>query len=333
MKAARLTSPEPIEKNPLAVAEIEKPAPRSHEVLLRVTACGICHTDLHVVEGDLHLPKLPLTPGHQIVGIVEAVGEAVTRFKRSDRVGIPWLYATCGECEFCTSDRENLCIDPQFTGYHVDGGFAEFVVVREDFAYSLPDAFADVEAAPLLCAGVIGYRALRLSGIKPGGRIGLYGFGASAHIAIQILIHEGCEAYVYTRSQNHRDLASELGATWTGSAEEKAPHEIDSAVMFAPAGRLVPLALGALKKGGTLALAGIHMSPIPEMKYELLYHERTLRSVANSTRADVRELLDIASRIPVRTDVTTYALDDVNRALRELKESRIRGSGVLVVSS
>ena len=329
MKVARLVAPKPIEKTPLSIVEIDTPQLGDREVLLRVHACGLCHTDLHVVEGDLHLPKLPLIPGHQIVGTVEAVGSHVKRFTKGERLGIPWLNSTCGVCEFCRSGRENLCDNARFTGYHVDGGYAEYVAVNEDFAYQLPASFSDEKAAPLLCAGVVGYRALRLSEIRPGQRMGLYGFGASAHIAIQIVRHWGCEVFVFTRNRHHRELAEELGASWAGTAEHQAPHPIDSAVIFAPAGQLVPLALRALKKGGTIALAGIHMSPIPEMEYSLLYEERTLRSVANSTREDVGGLLDVASQIPIRTEVETFPFQEVNEALAKLKSSEIRGSGVL----
>jgi len=331
MKAIRLFSPKLIDNSPLSLVDAERPALGDDELVLRVNTCGVCRTDLHIAEGDLKLPKLPLTPGHQIVGFVEEVGENVTRFKKGDRLGVPWLYSTCGKCEFCVSGKENLCESAQFTGFHVDGGYAEFMVVREDFAYSLPQTFSDEEVAPLLCAGVIGYRALRLSEIQSGKRIGLYGFGASAHIAIQILKHWGCEVYVYTRSQHHRELAEELGASWTGSAEEKAPHQVESAVIFAPAGQLVPAALKVLRKGGTIALAGIHMSPIPQMEYTLLYEERTVRSVANSTRDDVRGLLQIAAEIPIRTEIETFPLEEANIALLKLKKSEIHGSGVLTI--
>lgn len=331
MKAQRLSAPAPIDEHPLTLADLAKPSPAGHEVLLRVHVCGICHTDLHVVEGDLRLPTLPLTPGHQVVGHIEETGLAVTRWKKGDRVGVPWLYSTCNRCEFCRSGRGNLCDNARFTGYHADGGFAEYMVAHEDFVYDLPTSFGDVDVAPLLCAGVIGYRALRLSEIKPGGRIGLYGFGASAHIAIQILRQWGCEVYVFTRSPLHRDLAEKLGASWTGHAEDNPPHTIDSAVVFAPAGQLVPASLKVLKKGGTVALAGIHMSPIPEMDYSLLYEERTVRSVANSTQNDVRGLLEIAATIPIHTEVETFPLADANAALQKLKKSEIRGSGVLTL--
>jgi alcohol dehydrogenase, propanol-preferring len=274
---------------------------------------------------------LPVTPGHQIVGIVDEVGTGVTHFKVGDRLGVPWLYSTCGRCEYCLSGRENLCDNARFTGYHVHGGYAEHMIVGEDFTYPIPPQFSDIQAAPLLCAGVIGYRALRLSGIKQGQRLGLYGFGASAHIALQIARHQGCEVYVFTRSKQHQELASALGASWTGKAEEKAPHPVESSIIFAPAGQLVPHALRALRKGGTVALAGIHMSPLPELEYALLYEERALRSVANSTRDDVREMLDIAAKIPIRTEVETYSLEETNEALGRLKRSEIRGSGVVEI--
>ena len=331
MKAQRLLSPKPVDANPLELREVGSPQVGPDEIALKVNTCGICHTDLHIVEGDLQLPRIPLTPGHQIIGVVEKVGMAVTQWKQGDRAGVPWLCSTCGQCEYCRLGRENLCDNARFTGFHVDGGYADSMVVREDFAYPVPVGFSDIDAAPLLCAGVIGYRALGLSEIKPGGRIALYGFGASAHIAIQIVRHWGCEAFVVTRSRHHRDLAEQLGAAWTGESYETPPQKVDSAVIFAPAGQLVPASLKALRKGGTVALAGIHMSRIPEMEYKLLYEERTLRSVANSTRQDVRELLDLAGKIPIKTEVETFSLTEANAALQKLKRSEIRGCGVLVV--
>ena len=305
--------------------------PQAGEVLLRIRACGLCHTDLHIIEGELPLPRRPLTPGHQVVGIVESTGAGVTRHAKGERVGVPWLYATCGNCPPCRKGRENLCDNGRFTGYHADGGFAEYMVVPEDSAYALPDAYSDAAAAPLLCAGVIGYRALRLSGVPKGGRLGLFGFGASAHIAIQIARHWDCRVYVSTRSRVHRELAEALGAHWTGLPTELPEGELESAVIFAPAGELVPAALRATEKGGTVALAGIHMSPIPSMPYALLYQERTLRSVANSTHEDVRELISVAAALAIHTEVETFSLEDANRALAKLKASQIRGSGVLLV--
>jgi propanol-preferring alcohol dehydrogenase len=326
-----LKQAQPVDANPLEAVELPAPMPGLKEIGLRVRACGVCRTDLHLVEGELELPKLPVIPGHQIVGIVERVGQSVTRFQEGDRVGVPWLYSTCGQCAFCRRGRENLCPSAQFTGYHVDGGYAQNVIVSEEFAYHLPERLPDAETAPLLCAGVIGYRALRLSQLRPGERLGLYGFGASAHIVIQIARYWNCEVYVFTRSEEHRRLAGELGAAWVGDAKDEPPESINSGIVFAPAGWIVLKALGALEKGGTLALAGIYMTPIPEMDYNLIYHERTLRSVANSTREDVRELLRLAGEIPIRTEVEVFPLEAGNEALQRLKRSDIRGAGVLEI--
>ena len=327
-----LESPRVAEENPLAFRDVPLPAPGESEVRVRIAACGVCHTDLHIVEGDLKLPKLPVVPGHQIVGVVDARGTGARAFHEGDRVGIPWLNWTCGECRHCIKGLENLCERARFTGFHADGGFAEATVIHEAFAYALPENFPDLQAAPLLCAGIIGYRSLRLSGVKRGERLGLYGFGASAHIVIQLARYLGCEVYVFTRSEKHRQHARELGAAWAGSAEDEAPEKVDGAIIFAPAGRLVPEALRATRKGGTVALAGITMSAIPEMDYDsLLYDERVLRSVANSTREDARELLRLAAEIPVRTEVQSFKLEEANLALQSLKHSRIRGAGVLVI--
>jgi len=266
------------------------------------------------------------------VGAVDAVGGGVTRFREGDRVGVPWLYATCGACAHCARGAENLCDAGRFTGFSVDGGYAEAMVARADYTYPLPGGVPDAQAAPLLCAGVIGYRALRLSEIEPGGRLGLYGFGNSAHIAIQVARHWGCEVFVMTRGEGHRALARELGAAWVGAADAVPPAPLDSAVIFAPAGPLVLEALRALRKGGTVALAGIYMTPIPAIDYgSLLYHEKTVRSVANSTRRDAQELLQLAGAIPIRTQVQTFPLAEANRALQLLKQDRIRGAAVLLV--
>ena len=330
MLAMILKEPEAIEKNPLQLVEMEKPKVKPDEILVKIKVCGICHTDLHTVEGELELLKKPLVPGHQVVGVVEEKGDKVTRFKKGDRVERAWLYSTCGKCKYCLADNENLCENALFTGYHVDGGYAQYTVVSQDFAYPIPEGFSDQQAAPLLCAGIIGYRALRLSQIKPKGKLGLYGFGASAHVAIQVAIHWGCEVFVFTRSKEHQKLAESLGAVWTGQAKDKAPKKLDSAVIFAPAGELVLDALGALDKGGTLALAGIYMTPIPQMDYmKYIYHERTLRSVANSTRKDGEELLGLAAEIPIRTKTTIFPLKEANKALLLLKQSKIDGAGVL----
>ena len=332
MKAMVLKEARPVEESPLEMMEVPAPTPGPEEIRIRIRACGVCHTDLHEVEGDLPLPKLPLIPGHEIAGVVEGVGSEVIRFRVGDRVGVPWLYSTCGKCDFCRRGLENLCENARFTGYHVDGGYAQYVVVPEAFAYRLPQGFSDVEATPLLCGGVIGYRALKLSEVRPGERLGLYGFGSSAHMVIQIARHWGCEVYVFTRSEEHRRHALELGAAWVGGAKDTPPHKLDSSIIFAPAGWIVPEALRVLRKGGTLALAGIHMTPIPEMDYDtLLYHERTVRSVANSTRQDVVELLRLAETMRIRTDVQVFPLEEANHVLQLLKRAEIRGTAVLKI--
>ena len=333
MRAMLLRRAGPVEGNPLEPAEAPAPEPGPGEVRIRVRACGVCRTDLHTVEGEIHPPRLPVIPGHQVVGTVEAIGPGVTHFAAGERVGVPWLYATCGACGFCARGAENLCEAGRFTGFSVNGGYAEALVARADFTYPLPAGVPDLQAAPLLCAGVIGYRALRLSEIRPGGRLGLYGFGNSAHIAIQVARHWGCEVCVMTRGDEHRALARELGAAWVGGASDAPPAKLDSAVIFAPAGPLVLNALRALDKGGTLALAGIYMTPIPEIDYgSLLYHEKTVRSVANSTRRDAEELLRLAAAIPIRTQVQPFPLAEANRALQLLKQDRIRGAAVLEVA-
>jgi len=330
MKAMILKAPRPVEENPLAAIELPPPEPGPDDIRIRVHVCGVCHTDLHTVEGELALPKLPLIPGHQIVGTVESMGANVTRFCVGDRVGVTWLYSACGECDFCRQGLENLCDNARFTGLHADGGYAQYAVVPAAFAYPIPAGFPDAQAAPLLCAGVIGYRSLRLCEIQPGQRLGLYGFGASAHVTIQVARHWGCEVYVFTRSEEHRRHARELGAVWVGGAEDDPPAEMDSSITFAPAGWIVPEALRVLRKGGTLAINAIHMSPIPEMKYSLIYGERTVRSVANCTRQDAEELLRLAAEIPIRTDVELYPLEEANRVLQRLKRAEVRGAAVLV---
>ncbi len=332
MKAMRLARAQPIEQCPLELADLPAPAAGPGDVRLRVEACGICRTDLHIIEGDLAPPKLPVVPGHQIVGIVDQIGDGVTRFRHGDRLGVSWVFSTCGRCLFCQQDQENLCDAGRFTGYSVDGGYAEFAVAPEAFAFPLPADTSPVQLAPLLCAGVIGFRALRQSKIRAGGRLGLYGFGGSAHIAIQVAVHWGCEVFVFTRSEEHRALARQLGAHWTGRAEDDPPGRLDSAVIFAPVGRLVLDALRVLRKGGTIAIAGITMTPIPELDYTLLYDERAVVSVANSTRQDALELLRLARGIPIRTEVETFPLEEANRALQLLKQSRFRGAGVLTTS-
>lgn len=326
-----LEKPRPVEERPLEPAEVKTPIPAEGEIRIEIEACGVCHTDLHTVEGDLELPKLPITPGHQIVGRVEEVGPAVERFSAGDRVGVPWLYSTCGRCRFCRSDRENLCDGARFTGLHVHGGFAQFIAVAADFAYPLPGGLTAAQAAPLLCGGIIGFRSLRLCGAEQGGRLGLYGFGNSAHMAIQVALHWNCEVYVFSRSEEHQKLALKLGATWAGRAEDDPPARLDAAIVFAPAGPLIPEALRVMEKGATLALAGIYMTPCPPIDYSLLYHERIVRSVANSTRRDATDFLQLAAEIPVRTQVETYPFEEANEVLLKLKRSEITGGGVLLI--
>ena len=332
MRAMQLHQPKPVEENPLTLVDLPIPEPGPGQVRIRVRVCGVCHTDLHTVEGELELPRLPIVPGHQIVGSVDALGEGASRFQPGDRVGVAWLNWTCGECTFCRQGLENLCVRARFTGLHADGGYEEYVVVDERFAYPLPPGFSDEEAAPLLCAGIVGYRSLRLSGIQPGGNLGLYGFGASAHLVIQVARHWDCQVYVFTRSPEHQALARQLGAVWVGRAEEQPPVPLDASVVFAPAGWIVPLALGHLRPAGTLAINAIHMSPIPEMSYQRIYQERVLRSVANLTREDADQFLRLAGEIPVRTEVETFPLEEANEVLKRLKASRIRGAAVLRVA-
>jgi len=331
MKAMLLEECAPVKGSPLRLADVPTPIPGPGEILVRVEACGVCHTDLHTVEGELGADCVPVIPGHEVIGLVDALGEGTRRFRPGQRVGLAWLHWTCGQCRFCKRGLENLCESARFTGLDADGGYAEYVRVHEDFAYSIPGGIAPEEAAPLMCAGIIGYRSLRLSDIQPGGRLGLYGFGASAHIAIQVARHWGCEVYVFTRSEDHKAHAHQLGACWTGHARDEPPVKLDSAIIFAPAGWIVPHALRALDRGGTLALAGIYMTPTPELDYERdLYYERTVRSVAASTRRDGEELLRLAAEIPIRTETTTYPLAEANRVLQALKRREIRGAAVLV---
>jgi alcohol dehydrogenase, propanol-preferring len=312
----------------LRESELPAPEPGPGQVSVAVSACGVCRTDLHVVDGELPDPKLPLVPGHQVVGRVVAGGE---RFAAGDRVGIPWLGWTCGECRYCVSGRENLCDRARFTGYQLDGGYAEAVVADERFCFPLPEGYDDLQAAPLLCAGLIGYRALRLAGHAE--RVGLYGFGASAHIVAQVARHEGRRIFAFTRADDEaaQGFARELGAEWAGDALGPAPEELDAAIIFAPAGELVPAALAAVAKGGTVVCAGIHMSDIPSFPYELLWGERVVRSVANLTRRDGEELLEVAPQVPVRTEIQIFPLEAANDALARLRAGEIRGAAVLQV--
>jgi alcohol dehydrogenase, propanol-preferring len=331
MRACILREPGAIETHPLEVVELPKPAPREKEVLVRVHACGVCRTDLHVTEGELAPRKSPVVPGHQVVGVVEATGPNASRFRPGARVGIAWLHATDGVCEYCVSGRENLCENAAFTGWMVDGGYAEYALAREDFVYALPEGFSDLHVAPLLCAGIIGFRTLRLSGVEPGGKLGMYGFGAAAHVAIQVARHWNIEVYAMTRDARHRKLALDLGARWAGDSNDEPPAKLDGAMIFAPAGELVIAALRTLKRGGTVALGGIHMSPIPPIDYDLLYHERVIRSVANNTRRDGEDFLKIAAEIPIKTEIQEFGLEQANDALNALKNDAIRGAAVLRV--
>jgi len=332
MKAMVLERPAPIDRAPLVLRDLPIPGPAAGELRVRVEACGICRTDLHVVEGELPPQRERVVPGHQVVGIVDACGAGVRRFKEGDRVGIAWLRATCGTCRYCRAGSENLCLAARFTGYHADGGYAEWAVVRDDFAYAVPAALSAAEATPLLCAGIIGYRALRRAAVRPGCRLGLYGFGSSAHIAIQVARHWGCTVYVMTRDERHQALARTLGAAWAGGAAVRPPDSLDSAILFAPVGDLVVPALEALDQGGTLALAGIYLTDVPTLNYERhLFHEKTVCSVTANTRADGEELLRVAAEIPIRPQTSAFRLEDANRALQQLKHDAIQGSGVLLV--
>jgi propanol-preferring alcohol dehydrogenase len=315
---------------PLRLAELPVPEPGPGQVLVRVTACGVCRTDLHVVDGELAEPKLPIVPGHEIVGRVVGTGPGVDRFAREERIGIPWLGWTCGRCRFCTSARENLCDNARFTGYQIDGGYAEYTVADARYCFPIAGAYGDAEAAPLLCAGLIGWRSLKIAG--DGERLGIYGFGAAAHIVAQVAKHQGRRVYAFTRAGDAQaeEFARELGATWAGSSEEHPPEELDAAIIFAPVGALIPAALRATAKGGTVVAGGIHMSDIPSFPYAILWGERVVRSVANLTRADAYEFLALAPEVPVRTAVESYPLADANRALADLRAGRLRGAAVLL---
>lgn len=332
MKACLLRTVGRVESNPLEFAEVPTPSPTGDEVLVRVEACGVCRTDLHVVEGDLPPRKSPVIPGHQVVGTVEQLGPRAKRFRAGARVGVAWLHRTCGACEYCRSGRENLCAAAVFTGYTADGGYAEYVLAPEGFVYPIPGAFGALQAAPLLCAGIIGFRCLRVSGIQAGQVLGMYGFGAAAHVAIQVARHWGVRVLAFSRSPRHQQHARELGAAWAGSAAQEPPEKLDAAIIFAPAGELVPAALGVLKKGGAVVLGGIHMSPIPPLEYRLLYDERVIRSVANNTRQDGQDFLRVAAEIPIQTQVRVFPLQEANEALRAHKEGTIQGAAVLQTS-
>ena len=326
MRAAILNAP----GSPLRLADVPAPEPEAEQVLIRVRACGVCRTDLHVVDGELRDPKLPLIPGHQIVGEVVETGERVERFAPGDRVGVPWLGWTCGRCHYCLSGRENLCDYARFTGYQIDGGYAEYAVADHRFCFPISDV-SDLQAAPLLCAGLIGYRSLRMTGDAQ--RLGLYGFGAAAHIVIQVARHQGREVFAFTRDgdEEAQNFAREMGALWAGGSSQLPPEELDAAIIFAPIGALVPAALGAVAKGGVVVCGGIHMSDIPSFPYEVLWGERSVRSVANLTRRDGEEFLALAAEVPVRTRVAPFPLVEANEALDSLREGRLSGAAVVVI--
>ena len=332
MKAMVLNRTGAVEDGPLAMESVDLPEPGPGEIRVRVAVCGVCHTDLHTVEGELEPRPLPIIPGHQVVGTVDELGDGASRFSLGDRVGVAWLHRTCQACHLCLRGDENLCPEGRFTGYDFPGGYAEYLTIGEEFAYELKPGLPDEQAAPLMCAGIIGYRALKLSGVKSGQRLGLYGFGGSAHVTIQVARHLGCRVFVFSRSESHRELARRLGAVWCGRAEDEPPEKLDGSIIFAPAGGLVPLAMEHLDRGGTCALAGIYMSQIPPMDYEKhLYYEKVLRSVTASTRRDGQELLALAAEIPIQTQVTVFSLEEANRALQLLKAGGIDGVAVLRV--
>jgi propanol-preferring alcohol dehydrogenase len=316
---------------PMRATDLPQPQPGPDQVLIKVHACGVCRTDLHVVDGELTQPKLPLVPGHQIVGVVTATGDQVSGIQQGGRVGVPWLGWTCGTCSYCTTERENLCDQARFTGYQIDGGFAEYTVADERYCFPIPEGYPDLQAAPLLCAGLIGYRSFRMVGEAQ--RIGFYGFGAAAHILIQVARHEGRQVYAFTREgdSSSQEFAKRLGAVWAGDSGTDPPEKLDAAIIFAPVGSLVPAALRAVVKGGVVVCAGIYMSPIPEFPYQILWEERTVRSVANLTRKDGEEFMALAPKVPVRTEVTTYPLERANEALDDLRAGRFEGAAVIVV--
>jgi len=332
MKAQILKQISPIENRPLELVNLPIPQPRAKEVLVKISACGVCHTELDEIEGRIQ-PEIPVVVGHEIIGRVEDLGSEVTKFGIGERVGIAWIYSTCGKCHFCQEGNENLCPEFQGTGCHANGGYAQYVVVSEDFAYLIPDRFPDFQAAPLLCAGAIGFRDLRLSGIKPGQTLGLFGFGASAHIVIQVAKYWGCHVFVFSRSEEHRRLAGKLGAAWTGPVEDNPPQKVNCAIDFTPVGETVPKALRVLEKGGRLVIAVIRKrNPIPPLDYvELLWSEKEVKSVANVARKDVQDFLPLAAQIPIIPEVQKFKLEEANEVLMLLKQGKIRGAAVLMI--
>jgi alcohol dehydrogenase, propanol-preferring len=332
MHAMRLIKPRPVEENPLEPADIPVPEPGPSEVRLRVEVCGVCHTDLHTVEGELHPARLPITPGHQVVASIDALGPGSNpELALGQRVGVTWLWSADGTCEFCRRGQENLCPNARFSGLDVDGGYAEYMLACGDYVLPLPAQMASAQAAPLLCAGIIGFRSLRVAELQPGETLGLVGFGASAHLAIQVARCWGCRVFVFTRSSEHRRHAAELGAAWTGGIDDQPPALLDRAVIFAPAGPLVPKTLAKIRPGGSLAINAVYMSDIPAMPYSLVYGERVIKSVANLTRQDGLDFLELAAEIPIKADIQLYSLAQANQALLDLKESRITGEAVLMI--
>jgi len=342
MKSFRLASPAAIEIHPLRLEDLPVPEPGPGQVRIRISACGVCHTDLHTVEGDIHPSHLPVTPGHQVVGVIDQIPVSPDvgapksgdfGFRVGQRVGVPWLHSADGTCEFCQRGQENLCPNAKFTGFDVDGGYAEYMLADARYVLTLPEKITDEQAAPLLCAGIVGYRSLKLADIQPGERVGLFGFGAAAHLSIQVLTHWGCRVHAFTRSQAHQDHARELGAVWAGDAAEGTAGALDRVVIFAPAGELVPVALEKIRPGGTVAVNAIHTSDIPSFPYAILWGERTLRSVANATYQDGVEFLMLAAEIGIRSTVKPYALAEANQALEDMKHSRFNGEAVLMMDS
>jgi propanol-preferring alcohol dehydrogenase len=330
MRCQRLHKQAEAEQNPLILEDCPLPEPGPGQVRVKLSHCGVCHTDLHIAEGDIHPPHLPITPGHQAVGIIDALGDGAG-LDLGLRVGIPWLHSACGACYYCLHGQENLCEQARFTGFHTDGGFADYLIADAKYVLPLPDSISDQDAAPLLCAGIVGFRSIHLSDLQPDERLGLFGFGAAGHLAIQVARHWNCEVYVFTRSERHRRHAERLGASWVGGAEEKPPKLIDRGIIFAPAGWIVPLALEKLRPAGTLAINAIHMNDIPQMPYNLIYGERTVRSVTNATYQDGVDFLKLASEIPIKPNITLYPLEDANRALQDMKSSAIDGEAVLKI--
>jgi propanol-preferring alcohol dehydrogenase len=332
MKAMVLEKQALLESLPLQAKDVPLPGPGPHEVRIRVSVCGVCRTDLHIVEGELPAHKLPLIPGHQIVGVIEGMGEEVTRWRGGERVGVPWLYRTCGECKYCLSGKENLCDNAAFTGYDADGGFAEYAIADEDFVYLLPNNYSEIEVAPLLCAGVIGYQALHATGLKHKGKLGLFGFGSSAHIVIQVAVHRGLEVYVVSRTDKELALAKELGASWTGHIDDDMGVFLDAGIVFAPSGELLVESLKKLDKGGRIVSAGIYTTPLPGFDYSLIYPEKCLTSIAHTTRDNVLAFLEAASEFKIKTQVNLFKLEEANAALLAIKNSSVSGSTILKIT-